>query len=99
MQLTLQDYERMNVADALIPKTYASGEVIVQQGNSADGMFFLEMGICEVYVESGAGNRKKVKITYILRIMVNSERDILITISTFTSDCLFVCSFVHMSKN
>jgi len=56
----LSDYERMNVADALIPKTYASGEVIVQQGNSADGMFFLEMGICEVYVESGAGNRKKV---------------------------------------
>ena len=56
----LQDYERMNVADALIPKTYASGEVIVRQGDAADGMFFLEGGICEVYVESGVGNRKKV---------------------------------------
>jgi len=56
----LSDYERMNVADALIPKTYASGEVIVRQGDAADGMFFLEGGICEVYVESGVGNRKKV---------------------------------------
>jgi len=56
----LSDYERMNVADALIPKTYASGDVIVRQGDAADGMFFLEGGICEVYVESGPGNRKKV---------------------------------------
>ena len=51
----------MNVADALIPKTYASGEVIVSQGDAADGMFFLEDGICEVYVEGGAGQRKKVR--------------------------------------
>ena len=50
----------MNVADALIPKTYASGEVIVRQGDAAHGMFFLEGGICEVFVESGRGNRKKV---------------------------------------
>ena len=50
----------MNVADALIPKTYASGEVIVRQGDAAHGMFFLEGGICEVFVESGRGNRKKI---------------------------------------
>lgn len=50
----------MNVADALIPKTYASGEVIVSQGDPADGMFFVEDGICEVYVEGGTGNRMKV---------------------------------------
>lgn len=56
----LSDYERMNVADALIPKTYASGDVIVRQGDAAHGMFFLEGGICEVFVESGRGNRKKV---------------------------------------
>ena len=49
----------MNVADALIPKTYASGEVIVRQGDAAHGMFFLEGGIFEVFVESGRGNRKK----------------------------------------
>ena len=58
----------MNVADALIPKTYASGEVIVRQGDAAHGMFFLEGGICEVFVESGRGNRKKVISSYILAI-------------------------------
>jgi len=56
----LSDYERMNVADALIPKTYASGEVIVSQGDPADGMYFIEGGICEVFVEGGSGNRMKV---------------------------------------
>ena len=50
----------MNVADALIPKTYASGEVIVSQGDPADGMYFIEGGICEVFVEGGSGNRMKV---------------------------------------
>ncbi len=50
----------MNVADALTPKTYASGEVVVTQGDPADGMFFVEDGIVEVYVEGGVGNRKKV---------------------------------------
>mgnify|MGYP001387766260 CR=1 FL=1 len=58
----------MNVADALIPKTYASGEVIVRQGDAAHGMFFLEGGICEVFVESGRGNRKKVISFYLLAI-------------------------------
>ena len=52
----------MNVADALTPKTYASGEVVVTQGDPADGMFFVEDGIVEVYVEGGVGNRKKVRI-------------------------------------
>jgi signal-transduction protein with cAMP-binding, CBS, and nucleotidyltransferase domain len=58
----------MNVADALIPKTYASGDVIVRQGDAAHGMFFLEGGICEVFVESGRGNRKKVISSYVLTI-------------------------------
>ena len=52
----------MNVADALIPKTYASGDAIVRQGDPADGMFFVEGGICEVFVED-SGTRKKVYFT------------------------------------
>ena len=55
----LSDYERMNVADALIPKTFAVGETIVRQGDPADGMFFMEDGLVSVFVD-GAGNRKKV---------------------------------------
>lgn len=56
----LSDYERMNIADALIPKTHNSGDAIVRQGDSADGMFFVESGIVEVFVED-RGTRKKVK--------------------------------------
>lgn len=56
----LSDYERMNVADALIPKNYASGDVIVKQGDPADGMFFVEGGIVEVFVDGASGTRKKV---------------------------------------
>ena len=51
----------MNVADALQPKNFSAGHVIVQQGDPADGMFFVEDGIAEVHVEQGAtGNRMKV---------------------------------------
>ena len=60
----------MNVADALIPKTYSSTDVIVRQGDPADGMFFVESGLVEVYVEGGAGNRKKVK-TYAKKMRKN----------------------------
>jgi cAMP-dependent protein kinase regulator len=33
MLKTLQNYERMNLADALVPKTYGNGEQIIKQGN------------------------------------------------------------------
>lgn len=32
MLKTLQNYERLNLADALIPKSYAPGELIIKQG-------------------------------------------------------------------
>lgn len=32
MLKTLQNYERLNLADALIPKTFAAGELIIKQG-------------------------------------------------------------------
>ena len=52
----------MNVADALIPKTNASGDAIVRQGDPAEGMYFVESGIVEVFVED-RGSRKKVPFT------------------------------------
>ena len=52
----------MNVADALIPKTNASGDAIVRQGDPAEGMYFVESGIVEVFVED-RGSRKKVLLT------------------------------------
>ncbi|CAB4069104.1 PRKAR [Lepeophtheirus salmonis] len=41
---TLSPYERMNLADALVSRSFDSGEIIVKQGNVADGMYFIEDG-------------------------------------------------------
>lgn len=47
---SLTDYERSNVADALIPVEYAQGEVIIRQGDDGDRMFFIEDGHCDIYM-------------------------------------------------
>lgn len=44
MLKTLELYERLNLADALVPRTYKDGEQIIQQGDAADGMYFVEEG-------------------------------------------------------
>lgn len=44
MLKTLESYERMNVADALVSKRFEDGELIIKQGDSADCMFFVEDG-------------------------------------------------------
>lgn len=35
MLKTLQNYERLNLADALVPKSFSAGERIIKQGKSA----------------------------------------------------------------
>ena len=44
----LDNYERMNLADALTSKTYRDQQCIIREGDEADGMYFIENG--EVYV-------------------------------------------------
>lgn len=38
----------MNLADALVPKQYADGEQIIRQGDTADGMYFVEDGVVRI---------------------------------------------------
>ena len=47
---SLTDYERSNVADALLPSDYYQNDVIIRQGDQADRMFFIEDGQCDVYM-------------------------------------------------
>ena len=47
---SLTDYERSNVADALIPVEYTENEVIIKQGDEGDRMFFIEDGECDIYM-------------------------------------------------
>ncbi|XP_050297111.1 cAMP-dependent protein kinase type II regulatory subunit isoform X2 [Anthonomus grandis grandis] len=55
MLKALQPYERMNLADALVPRTFGPGERIIKQGDAADGMYFVENGevVISVFDDSG----------------------------------------------
>ena len=41
MLKTLQNYERMNLADALVPKVYGPGELIIKQGKIIRKLTFI----------------------------------------------------------
>ena len=53
----------MNLADALVPRSFAEGEVIVRQGDPADGMYFIEMGTVIVSMIGNDGAEKIVRKT------------------------------------
>ncbi|XP_037918188.1 cAMP-dependent protein kinase type II regulatory subunit isoform X2 [Hermetia illucens] len=55
MLKALQSYERMNLADALVSKTYNKGERIIKQGDVADGMYFIEDGTVSIRLEQEDG--------------------------------------------
>ena len=38
----------MNLADALVPQTFRNGEIIIEQGDDADGMYFVEEGTVRI---------------------------------------------------
>ncbi|XP_042224229.1 cAMP-dependent protein kinase type II regulatory subunit-like isoform X1 [Homarus americanus] len=60
MLKTLEKYERMNLADALVPKVYAPGEQIIMQGDSADGMYFLEDGTVRIMMAKENNEEKEI---------------------------------------
>ena len=60
--IVLKAYERMNLADALTSKTYTSGSVIIQQGDPADGMYFVETGEVSVTVVGNDGSERQVRL-------------------------------------
>jgi len=51
---SLEFYERMNLADALITKTYEAGSVVIKQGDEADAFYIVEKGTCVVKVKDTA---------------------------------------------
>ncbi|KAK3866043.1 hypothetical protein Pcinc_028400 [Petrolisthes cinctipes] len=60
MLKTLEKYERMNLADAVIPKTYSPGELIIKQGDAADGMYFLEEGTVRITMINSENQEKEI---------------------------------------
>lgn len=51
MLKTLEPYERMNVADALVSKSFEDGVQIIRQGDSADCMYFIEDGEVRITIK------------------------------------------------
>ncbi|GLV40535.1 Protein kinase cAMP-dependent regulatory subunit type 2 [Carabus blaptoides fortunei] len=60
MLKTLQAYERMNLADALIPKNFTAGDRVIKQGDAADGMYFIEAGTVTISVLDDKGNEIEI---------------------------------------
>ncbi|XP_063242250.1 cAMP-dependent protein kinase type II regulatory subunit [Bacillus rossius redtenbacheri] len=60
MLKALQPYERMSLADALLPRVYSDGELIIKQGDSADGMYFVEDGLVQITVLNDDGREVEV---------------------------------------
>ncbi|XP_022920764.1 cAMP-dependent protein kinase type II regulatory subunit [Onthophagus taurus] len=60
MLKTLQPYERMNLADALVPKTFEPNDKIIKQGDAADGMYFVESGTVLIMVTDDNGKEVEV---------------------------------------
>jgi cAMP-dependent protein kinase regulator len=54
---TLDDYERMTIADALESATYHKGQTIVKQGEYGDSFYIIVEGTVEVYKENEKGER------------------------------------------
>jgi cAMP-dependent protein kinase regulator len=48
----------MNLADALVTKTFKEGTAIIKQGDVADGMYFIEDGIVAVTIEAKDGPKQ-----------------------------------------
>jgi len=60
MLKTLENYERMNLADALVPRMYTNGEAIIRQGDMADGMYFIEDGTVRIVKVDANGEEKEL---------------------------------------
>ncbi|XP_046999212.1 cAMP-dependent protein kinase type II regulatory subunit isoform X1 [Schistocerca americana] len=60
MLKALQAYERMNLADALVPRSYTDGELIIKQGDQADGMYFVEDGSVKITIVGDSGHEVEI---------------------------------------
>ena len=54
----LDSYERMRLADALVTRIFGDGEAIIEQGDDADGMYFVEDGRIRVTI-NGEDDREQ----------------------------------------
>lgn len=59
----ITDYERMNLADALVSKKFKDGECVIQQGDEADCMYFVESGMGSIRIRNQDDPTEEVELT------------------------------------
>jgi small-conductance mechanosensitive channel/CRP-like cAMP-binding protein len=55
---SLDDEERLLIAEKLVEQRYAQDEIIIREGEQDESFFIIELGTVEVYLLSAHGNRK-----------------------------------------
>lgn len=65
----MQAYERMNLADALLPRQFIDGQCIIRQGASADGMYFVEEGTVRIAIQGDSSNQ--IDVSTSLSLILN----------------------------
>ena len=53
---SLLQYERLTIADALVPMEFKKGDNIVQQGDVGDKFYIIEEGTCKIFVNGHEDN-------------------------------------------
>ncbi|XP_072027165.1 cAMP-dependent protein kinase type II regulatory subunit-like [Amphiura filiformis] len=67
MLKSLEPYERMNLADALVSKTYSDGDCIIKQGAEADGCYFIEEGTVRIAMTNKDDPTKEMEVARLSR--------------------------------
>ncbi|XP_034944266.1 cAMP-dependent protein kinase type II regulatory subunit [Chelonus insularis] len=60
MLKSLEPYERMSLADALVPRRFSDGQQIIRQGDTADGMYFVEEGVVRITIIGDNGREVEI---------------------------------------
>ncbi|XP_074608882.1 cAMP-dependent protein kinase type II regulatory subunit-like isoform X1 [Acropora palmata] len=59
----ITEYERMNLADALQSRKFKDGECVIQQGDEADCMYFVESGVASIRIRKQDDPTQEVELT------------------------------------
>lgn len=59
----ITEYERMNLADALQSRKFKDGDCVIQQGDEADCMYFVESGVASIRIRKQDDPTQEVELT------------------------------------
>ncbi|OTF78431.1 cAMP-dependent protein kinase type II regulatory subunit-like protein [Euroglyphus maynei] len=58
----LEYYEKMSLSDAFMAKCYKNGDLIIKQGDEADGMYFVQEGVVRIVKEENGQEQELSRV-------------------------------------